>query len=220
MTKILVAVKSCNAHLELGYHNVIRETWHKDFPAGTVKFFVGGGVGKNESDEVRLDCDDTYNGLPFKTKAICMWAMGKAIDYLFLCDTDSFLIPSKLLTCGFEGYDYAGKIDRPFGQTFPYITVSREGATQLHPKTYAWASGGFGYFLSRKAFSTVAYSNPTGWAEDFFVGNLLGPMYNTGEITMLNIPGGTISEHFPAHLYNSGYDLKFGWMQEQYESTR
>jgi hypothetical protein len=36
----------------------------------------------------------------------------------------------------------------------------------------------------------------------------------TGEITMLNIPGGSVSEHFPSHLYKGGYDLSFNWMEQ------
>jgi hypothetical protein len=129
-------------------------------------------------------------------------------------------MPSKLLACGYQDYDYAGKIDREFGKTFPYIAVSREGESQMQPRCWPWASGGFGYFLSKKAVNIVAYTEPQGWAEDMFIGGLLGPLYNIGEITMLQIPGGTVSEHFPAHQFKSGYDLKFGWMREKYESTK
>src|ERR1700722_15841442 len=117
---LLVAVKSCNQHRDLGHHNVIRETWGKSLD---VKFFLGGGMGKNEPDELRLDCPDDYHSLPLKTREICKWAMGKKVDHLFICDTDSYVIPSKLLTCGYEQYDYAGKIDREFGVPFAYQAV-------------------------------------------------------------------------------------------------
>jgi hypothetical protein len=217
MTNLIIAVKSCVEHMELGYHAAIRETWYRDFPGGTVKFFVGGGTGRTEPDEVRLDCPDDYNSLPKKTKAICMWAASKAASHIFLADTDTFIIASKLLACGYENYDYAGKIDKPFGQAFPYISVSREGTSQMHHHTYPWASGGFGYFLSKKAANIIAYTEPRGWAEDFNTGQQLGPLYNTGEITMLHTPGEVYSWHFPAHLYNSGYDLKFGWQHKMYE---
>jgi hypothetical protein len=220
MNKLMICVKSCNAHMEAGYHAVLRETWAKDFPANTVKFFVGRGVGKNLPDEVRLDCDDDYNSLPFKTQAICGWAASKVLDHLFICDTDTFVNAKALLACGYENFDYSGKIDKAFGETFPYVTVSREGVTQFHAKAYGWASGGYGYFLSRKAYLKVAYSNPIGWAEDFLVGQQLNPLYNTGEIKMLNIPGGSVSDHFPAHLYKSGYDLKFNWMPEKYAESK
>lgn len=216
MNRLLIAVKSCNEHMQMGYHSVIREAWYKDFPAGTVKFFVGAGTGKAEPDEIRLDCPDNYDGLPKKTQAICGWATSKMIDHVFLCDTDTFVRAVQLQACGYEMFDYAGKIDRPFGQTFPYIMVSREGQIEKHAAAYPWASGGFGYFLSKKALTLVAYTEPKGWAEDFFVGQLLNPYYNTDEVKMLHIPGGTVSEHFPAHEYGSGYNLKFGWMQKMY----
>jgi galactosyltransferase len=220
--KLLIAVKSCVQHLDLGYHDVIRETWGKDAKlAGMdVRFFTGPSFQHREPDEVVLDCPDDYNNLPKKTQAICKWAIGKTYGHIFLCDTDTFLIPVRMLTHGIGNYDYAGKIDRTFGETFSYRTVSRDGVMENHPDTYPWASGGFGYFLSRKAFHVIADTTPIGWAEDFLVGQALGPLYRTGEISMLNTPANQYSWHFPAHEYKSGYDLSFKWMEKMYESNR
>ncbi len=220
--KLTIAVKSCIQHLEDGYHDVIRQTWGKDAKSLgiDVRFFTGDSYRRHEADEVFLDCPDDYNSLPWKTKAICQWAFGKATDHIFLCDTDTFLIPKKLLACGYQSYDYVGKIDKPLGETFSYRTVSRDGVIEAHQNIYPWASGGYGYFLSRTAFAHVAETNPKGWAEDFNVGQQLGPMYVMGEISMLHTPGEDYSWHFPAQKYNSGYDLKFNWMQEMYESNR
>jgi hypothetical protein len=216
--KLLIAVKSCVQHQELGYHEVIRNTWGKDY--SDVLFFTGPGAVNPAEDEVQLDCPDDYPSLPQKTRAICNFAVDTTYDYIFLCDTDTYLIPSKLLSCGFENYDYVGKIDRPFGMTFPYITVSRDGAIENHPSVYPWASGGYGYFLSRKALGVIAYMTPIGWAEDFIVGNVLGKLYDSGEISMLNTPGENYSWHFPAHQYKSGYDLSFRWMETMYATHR
>ena len=222
MSKLLIAVKSCVQHLDLGYHNVLRETWAKDANlAGIdVRFFVGPNIHKQEPDEVMLDCPDDYENLPKKTQAICKWAIGKTYSHIFLCDTDTFLIPSKLLACGFEKYDYTGKIDRPSGESFPYKTISREGVIEDHPRCLPWASGGYGYFLSRKGFSAIASTFPLGWAEDLWVGNILQNMYIADEATILNTPGGVYSWHFPAHVYKSGYDLSFGWMEKMYQEQK
>jgi hypothetical protein len=222
MTKLLIAVKSCAGHLTLGYHAVIRETWGKDArDAGIdVRFFTGPFFGVHEPDETVLDCPDDYNNLPKKTQAICEWACGKTYSHIFLCDTDTYIIPSKLLACGFENYDYAGKIDRPFGETFSYTTVSRDVVIENHPRVFPWASGGYGYFLSRKALGVIAYMTPIGWAEDFIVGNVLGKLYVSGDITMLNTPGNVYSFHFPAHEYKSGYGLDFKWMEMMYATHR
>jgi hypothetical protein len=215
--KLIVAIKSCIQHRDLGYHAVIRETWGKDFLGlADVRFFTGTIFGKHESDEIQLNCPDDYNNLPKKTQAICQWAIGKACDYLFLCDTDTYVIPKKLMACGFQNFDYVGKIDRPFGETFLYRAVTREGMIEQHTHCYPWASGGYGYFLSRKAFTRIAEITPIGWAEDLWIGNVLGPLYKAREITMLNMLGEQYSWHFPAHEYKSGYTLDFGWMQKMY----
>jgi len=220
--RLLIAVKSCVQHLDLGFHNIIRETWGKDAKlAGMdVRFFTGPSFQHREHDEVILDCPDDYNNLPKKTQAICKWAVGKIYSHIFLCDNDTYIIPSKMRACNFESFDYTGKIDRPFGETFSYRTVSRDGVMENHPNSYPWASGGFGYFLSRQAFHLIAETMPIGWAEDYLVGQTLGPLYNTGEISMLTTPGGEYSWHFPAHQYKSGYDLSFKWQEMMYESNR
>jgi hypothetical protein len=212
--KLQVCVKSCADHLDRGFHWKIRETWGQSLD---VKFFIGDTMRKHEPDEVILACPDDYHSLPLKTREICKWATGKMIDYLFICDTDTYVIPSKLLTCGFEKYDYAGKIDRELGVPFAYQAIDRDGQSTFYPRCFAWASGGYGYFLSRKAFTIIADKTPAGWPEDLIVGQFLGPLYATGEITMLNIPGGSVSEHFPSHLYKSGYDLSFNWMEQMRE---
>ena len=218
--KLLVAVKSCQADLDKGCHDVIRTTWGKDFRGlADVRFFVGAEFKKYQSDEIHLNCRDDYNSLPWKTRAICQWAVGKAIDYLFLCDVDTFLLPRKLLTCGFENYDYAGKIDR-LGETFPYEATNRDGVREFYPRCYSWASGGYGYFLSRKAFTVIADTLPKGWAEDLWVGQVLGEQYSLGEITALNTPRNVYSWHHPEH--GEIYDIKklADWMNKMHKEQQ
>jgi hypothetical protein len=218
-TKLMVCVKSCQAHLERGDHDVIRSTWGKDAKAAgiDVRFFVGSDFKKYQNDEIHLKCPDDYNGLSYKTREICKWASGKVLDYIFLCDTDTFLIPSKMLQCGFKGYDYAGKISRPIGKTFHYEDVDREGSREVHDHCYPWASGGYGYFLSRKAFSEMAYEHPSARAEDLWTGQVIGALAAVGEMTILDTPPNVYSWHFPvAEHGGNNYDPKFGWMQKMY----
>jgi hypothetical protein len=199
--KLLIAVKSCQKDLDKGYHTVIRSTWGRDAKALgiDVKFFVAAEHRKHESDEIHLNCKDDYNSLPYKTKEICKWANGKMIDHLFLCDVDTFVVPKKLKECEFERYDYVGKIDKTPGVPFQYTAKSREGEVENYQRCYPWASGGYGYFLSRKAFGIVAFEHPTSWAEDLWVGQVLGPLIAEGEITALNTPRNTYSWHHPDH---------------------
>jgi hypothetical protein len=195
--KLLIAVKSCQADQDRGLHDAIRSTWGA--AAKTlgieVRFFVAASFTAHQSDEIHLKCQDDYESLPFKTREICRWAFGKMFSHIFLCDTDTVVSPRKLLASGFEKFDYAGKIDRPLGVPFSYETISRNGVREVSLR-YPWASGGYGYFLSRKAFEMVMTEYPTTWAEDLWVAQILGPSIPKGDIIALSMPRGTYSEHY------------------------
>lgn len=86
--------------------------------------------------ELQIPCPDTYEALPQKTAAFCRWACEQRdIDYLFKCDDDTYLVPKRLLDVDLDGVDYLGT---PLFIGIPY------------------ASGGAGYFLSRRAARVVA----------------------------------------------------------------
>lgn len=86
--------------------------------------------------ELQIPCPDTYAALPQKTAAFCRWACEqRAFDYLFKCDDDTYLVPGRLLERDLRGIDYLGS---PLFIGIPY------------------ASGGAGYFLSRRATEYVA----------------------------------------------------------------
>jgi hypothetical protein len=217
---LLVAVKSCLADLDRGFHDVIRATWGQQLRGKAhLKFFVGAERdGKTsrvyKSDEVAVDVADDYNSLPSKTRAICQWAFSKAIDHVFLADTDTYVKVNQLLTCGYQRYDYTGKISKPIGETFPYDAIDRRGVVTHIPECYPWASGGFGYFLSRDAMCVIADTFPSGyWAEDLFVGQTLGKELAKGDMIALDLPANSYSSHFPSSQYKSGYKLEYRWME-------
>jgi hypothetical protein len=226
VSQLLIAVKSCRADLDRGCHNVIRATWGQQFRGrAIVRFFVGHTADKYfmahpgakartlQSDEVEIDAADDYDSLPHKTRAICHWATGKNIENIFLCDNDTYVYPQKLLTCGYNRYDYAGKISKPLGETFAYDAVDRRGVTTHMENCYPWASGGYGYFLSRDAAFLIADSYPKGWAEDLWVGQVLGKEIAQGSMHGLDLPAGSYSRHFPAHQYGQGYSPELKWME-------
>jgi len=224
---LLVAVKSCRADLDRGYHDVIRATWGQDLRNRNVlvRFFVGhtgadyflahpkADARTLKSDEVVADSADDYDALPFKVRSICHWVTTKNIDHVFLCDTDTYVNASRLLTCGYRRFDYAGKISKPIGETFPYDAVDRRGVTTHIAECHPWASGGYGYFLSREAMFLISDSYPKGWAEDLWVGQVLGPEFAKGDMLALDLPAGAYSQHFPQLKYGSGYDPKLKWME-------
>lgn len=151
-----------------------------------------------QSDETALRCVDDYNALPFKTREICRWARGKAVDYVLLVDTDTY-VNVKNIPMEIVGYDYAGKIDRPIGKPFRYETVDRQENKEVIQRCYPWASGGWGYFLSKKALESVAFDYPSSWAEDLWVGQVIGAEEAEGQMHILDISGGTYSLHHPEH---------------------
>jgi hypothetical protein len=226
---LLIAVKSCRADLDRGCHDVIRATWGQALRGkATVRFFVG-HTGSDyfmghpkadartlQSDEVVVDAADDYNSLPHKTRGICGWAITKNIDHVFLCDNDTYVNGGKLLTCGYERYDYVGKIDKPLGETFAYDAIDRAGVVESIQECYPWASGGYGYFLSKTAAFEVADSYPHTWAEDLWVGQVLGPEIMKGNFAAMSLPAGSYSQHFPSAQFKQGYDPKLKWMEEQF----
>jgi len=125
-----------------------------------------------------LPCPDDYASLPQRTLWFCRWALGAwsteqgagsnadtlcsvlpapcppPWDYLFKCDDDTYISMPRLLAFDPAGRDYIGAEWRP---------------------GVGYASGGAGYFLSRKAAVIVAERlepYPTG-AEDLLVGQVL-----------------------------------------------
>jgi hypothetical protein len=115
-----IAVKSCEAHWDRVYAQ--RGTWAWDYHE--LYFPLTGKM---------LGVPDDYGHLPHKTKAICNYFFG---DYLFLCDTDTYVHAERLISGLTEPHDYVGH------------------ALEINGIPYA--SGGAGYWLSRKAMDIIA----------------------------------------------------------------
>ena len=149
--KVLIAILSC--HYLREHEQAIRNTWALDIPAGVdYKFFIGNPTVIPEVDEVFLDVGDTLQDLTHKTVSLCRWTLEHGYDYLFKADLDTFVRPVLLMTSGFEKHDYSGG---QFG--------GRD-----------FASGGAGYWLSRKAMGIVVeeVTAEEPW-EDYYVANAL-----------------------------------------------
>jgi hypothetical protein len=134
----------------------VRDTWWKDIEPFshhvTGRFFYGMPHKPTvAADEVFLPVPDDYEHLPHKTVAICQWALRNGFEYLYKCDDDTAVYVERLVLELYQRFDYAG-------------CANGEVAT-----------GGPGYFLSRKAMQFVATSgNPQHWAEDVNTSIALG----------------------------------------------
>ena len=203
--KILIAVESCFRDLQNGSHQVIRETWGKDLDSSVdLRFFIGGAERLLlQEDEIQLDVKDDYDNLPYKTKEIFRWGWTKGYDFIFKCDVDSFLVPSKLLSCNFKSYDYVG-----------FFTSNSE-------IPYLYASGGHGYFLSRRAAEVIASSAPDLTKrhlqnEDLWVGYTLGSKIQEGLLTKFQPPNFKDYASWHMNRNREGSKVNHEWLREKY----
>src|SRR5208282_4893580 len=149
--RVLVAILSC--HRDRAIQQAQRDTWLKDLKGVDYRFFLGKPTDQPAGDEVFLDVDDGYLGLSHKTRAMCQWAQGLDYDFIHKTDTDTLINPWTFLHSGFEQYDYMG------GENADKVPA-------LGNRTVQFASGGAGYWLSKKAMAIVASTEIKITAED------------------------------------------------------
>jgi hypothetical protein len=131
--KVLLAVVNC--HTRLAYQQCIRDTWLPLVNGADVRFFLGPSTREPQADEVFLDCDDSYQGLPSKVRAIARWALAQGYDYVLKIDDDVVVVPHKLLASNFQSYDFVG----------------HRNDIRPYPVPY-----GFCYWLSKRSMQLVA----------------------------------------------------------------
>jgi hypothetical protein len=175
--KFLIAISSCGDFEANGNNQALRDTWLKDLaryrPTVDYKFFFGEGQGigsskdLSPSDGILLPgVPDGYGHLTYKTQASLRWAHAEGYDFVFRCFPDTYVRLDRLMACPFWNYDYYGDF--------------RSESTEQHHQNYA--SGGPGYWLSRRAFELLLdqpilgiwRDTITPYAEDLWVGNRLG----------------------------------------------
>lgn len=163
MNKILVAITNC--WMYRNRQDVIRRTWLQDKPVEVdVRFFLGrpfgstlAAINDKREDEVFVNVDDGYPGLPAKTQQMCKYALENGYEWLFKTDDDVYLRLERL-------------IDSDFAQLGQYVGRKR-GPSGNSPAPYA---SGFSYWLIRKAMKVIADAKLTDDpAEDRWVGNTL-----------------------------------------------
>jgi Galactosyltransferase len=192
--RILIAISTCELFESNGSNTACRETWINEYkrqaiPFVDYKFFVGTPLlehtqpeshakvdicGNHCTDYLRaaedvvvLRCEDQYGALTYKTQESLQWAAARDYDFVFRCFPDTYVQVKRLLETKFYNYDYYG---------------------DFRGETTGWqnyASGGAGYFLSRRAYSYLLdqpilgtwRDDITPYAEDLWVGNRLGCDY-------------------------------------------
>ena len=125
------------------------------------------------------DVDDGYGFLTYKTQASLRWANEYGADFCFRCFPDTYCRVDRLMACPFYEYDFYGDF-RSEGDAEAGKGTEPVGTILQNAQNYA--SGGAGYWLSRKAYKFLLNAPITGiwrdtitpYAEDLWVGNRLG----------------------------------------------
>ena len=223
--KILIAISSCARDAQNGYNQAVRDTWIKDLTCD-YKFMVGETDIQLKDDEVRLPCPDDYLSLPYKTLETYRWALENGYDFIFKCDTDTFIRPEKLLSGDFHLYDYYGSFNGPIG--VPGV---------VYNSCYSWTSGGSGYWVSRKAAELIIAEGVTKKAvcpnlripcEDLWIGQVLGPKIRENILTGFHDDkyGRSFNSNYltdvSSHYCSEGMKRKFdtNWMYKHYEINK
>lgn len=230
--RILFAINSWDVAARAGFHQVIRETWGKDTAPADLRFFIPGVPGYVlQPDEVFLDVSRDYEKICIEVKEMLRWSAQAGYDYTIMVSTDSFLLPQKVLACGFEKHDYSGdwafSESVPFGEVNPipvHCTFRTEDGYGINRCFYNWCGCGPARILSKKA-ATIIIENADAayWhsADDIMIGQTLGPYIKRGEILPYRIPyyGGVITWHYK-NTEKEPYSAANGWMKRMYEAHK
>lgn len=225
MGNVLIAIASCERDTKNGFNNAIRKTWLNGVTVDHVFCIGHHGIIPIFGDELLLDCKDDYLSLPDKTHALLKWAISKDYDHIFKCDTDTYVRVNKILASRYAKHDYIGYFNGLVGT--PNV---------VYDKCYAWASGGSGYWLSKKAAQYIVDNPPDEKAvcpqlkypcEDLWVGQLLGPKIQSGEMSGLDDHRywrgfrANNKVDFSVHYCSEGMNRKFdvNWMYQTHKAN-
>ena len=105
-----------------------------------------------KADEVMLPVPDDYFHLVYKVRAMHRWIQQQTpgFDFVYKCDTDTYVDIMRLLNSGFQNHDFSGG-----------------------PAGCGNIAGGGGYWVSCKASSIVTHAPVTNWAEDCWLSETL-----------------------------------------------
>jgi hypothetical protein len=142
-----------------------------------------------QKDEVMVSCPDGYHYMSYKRKESLRWALEYGYDYIFCASVDVYSRPERLLSSGFQNYDYHGMYCGNLGWA---------GTDCYIPESYIF---GGGYWLSAKAAKIIVNSQVTYWCEDWWIGMALSQPVKRGEIirndSPINVSRYAIAPRYP-----------------------
>lgn len=222
---ILIGIQSCWAHRDR--HQAMRDTWIKDLPPEVQYYFF---IGEREftkhyidlkDDERVLHCPDDYNSLSMKTQKMCEWAFKNDYDFMFKCDTDTYINVENLLAEDFSKMRWV------------YVGGENEDVTPDNLRSCSsddiiqFCSGGAGYWLDRACLQLVREHViiPT-CAEDVYVAKILRdvgvhPTFRPGYLWRPDAPKfaeGTVTVHFSSVMQKK-YDPEMMYLYKEFKNA-
>ena len=97
---------------------------------------------KPQADEIILPVPDDYTHVVVKVQGIFRWAYAQGYDFVFKCETDTYVNIERLMASGFENHDFIGG---PNGKN---------------------VAGGSGWWVSRRAMSLITDTRITEVGDD------------------------------------------------------
>lgn len=130
------------------------DSWDKTLSDHIKKEFIDPSISLyvRKDDEVLLRIPDRYIYSGYKLRGLCRWGLEKGFDFIFACVTDTYVAIDRLMSSGFENYDYCG--------------------FQSCPQAEALC-GGPGTWFSKRATQILVESPVTHWAADQWAGRLM-----------------------------------------------
>lgn len=118
--KVAFAIKSCHKYEDR--RQAQRETWLPTLPANF--FFLIGDPAPATGRDFLYCCgaSDAFADIAPKVLAAVEHALGDNVTNLCVLDDDTYVVPSRMLKCGFQHFDYLGFV-RNYGFT-PYMQGS------------------------------------------------------------------------------------------------
>ncbi|SDR39609.1 hypothetical protein SAMN05444161_3475 [Rhizobiales bacterium GAS191] len=132
---LIIAVTGCRR--TVARMEAVRATWASHIVADVdVLYFVGSGDALVPEWLTELDAPDDYASLPIKIHRIHQWLSGRAFDWVFKCDDDTYVVVDRLLA------------ELPRLRPKDFL-----GSASFFPH---FASGGAGYLMHREASNCLA----------------------------------------------------------------
>lgn len=141
--KPLILITSCSYRLDQNWQ--CRKTWLQSWGhLIDYRFVLGVGNTAQQGDELIVDTDDSYTGLPAKIQKSHEWAVKQGYDFILKTDSDVYMHVPRLLKSGFEKYDYSGNFYYPDFAMGSAYWLSRHASEILinSPLPYPGTAGG------------------------------------------------------------------------------